>query len=56
MEENIISTEEMISFIKDRLENLNISISKDLIDTILELQEEFLESKGLISIEYEDEY
>ena len=56
MEENIISTEEMICFIQDRLKALNISVSKQLIDTILELQEEFLDSKGLISIEYEDEY
>ncbi len=56
MEEAVISTKEMVNFIQSKLLDLNISISNDLIDTILELQEDFLESKGLISIEYDSEY
>ena len=53
MEEVTISVEEMIEFIYKRLGE---SISKDTIEIILELQEEFLDSKGLIQIEEEEIY
>lgn len=53
MEEITISVEEMIEFIYKRLGE---SISKDTIEIILELEEEFLDSKGLIQIEEEEIY
>jgi hypothetical protein len=53
MEEVTISVEEMIEFIYKRLGE---SISKDTIEIILELEEEFLDSKGLIQIEEEEIY
>ena len=53
MEELTISVEEMIEFIYKRLGE---SISKDTIEIILELEEEFLDSKGLIRIEEEEIY
>lgn len=53
MEEITISVEEMIEFIYKRLGE---SVSKDTIEVILELEEEFLDSKGLITIEEEDIY
>lgn len=53
MEELTISVEEMIEFIYKRLGE---SISKDTIEIILELEEEFLDSKGLIQIEEEEIY
>ena len=53
MEEVTISVEEMIEFINKRLGE---SISKDTIEIILELEEEFLDSKGLIQIEEEEIY
>ncbi|WP_173399945.1 hypothetical protein [[Clostridium] dakarense] len=55
MEENIISIEEMIDYIYEKSKLMSLSISIDKIKTILDLQEEFLDSKGLISIE-EDKY
>ena len=51
MKDITISTEEMIDFIYNRC---SINISKDYIKMILDLQEEFLTSKGLIEV-YEDE-
>ena len=53
MEEVTISVEEMIEFIYKRLGE---SISKDTIEIILELEEEFLYTKGLIQIEEEEIY
>lgn len=53
MEDVTISVEEMIEFIYKRLGE---SISKDTIEIILELEEEFLDSKGLISIEEDEIY
>lgn len=53
MEEVTISVEEMIEFIYKRLGE---SISNDTIEIILELEEEFLDSKGLIQIEEEEIY
>ena len=53
MEEVTISVEEMIEFIYKKLGE---SISKDTIEIILELEEEFLDSKGLIQIEEEEIY
>lgn len=53
MEEVTISVEEMIEFIYKRLGE---SISKDTIEIILELEEEFLDSKGLIQIEEDEIY
>ena len=48
-----ISIEEMIDFIHSRCA---VNISKDEIEMILDLQEEFLNSKGLIEIEEDDIY
>ena len=48
-----ISIDEMIEFIYKRLGE---SVSKDTIEVILDLQEEFLDSKGLISIEEDEVY
>ncbi|MGL5347600.1 MAG: hypothetical protein ACRDA3_09630 [Peptostreptococcaceae bacterium] len=53
MEEITISVEEMIEFIYKRLGE---SVSKDTIEVILELEEEFLDSKGLIQIEEDEIY
>ena len=53
MQEVTISIQEMIEFIYKRLGE---SISKDTIEIILELEEEFLDSKGLIQIEEEEIY
>ena len=51
VEDITISLDEMIDFI---YKNCNESLSKNTIKMILNLQEEFLDSKGLIVIE-EDE-
>ena len=48
MNDITISIDEMIDFIHKKLGE---SISKDTIEVILDLQEEFLDEKGLISIE-----
>lgn len=48
-----ISTIEMIEFIYKKS---NKSISKDIIELIISLQEDFLISKGLITIEEDDLY
>ena len=53
MQEVTISVQEMIEFIYKRLGE---SISKDTIEIILELEEEFLDSKGLIQIEEDEIY
>ena len=53
MEEITISVEEMIEFIYTRLGQ---SVSKDTIEVILDLEEEFLDSKGLIQIEEDEVY
>lgn len=53
MEDITISMEEMIDFIHKKC---GCSISKDNIELILELQEEFLDSKGLIEIEEDEIY
>lgn len=55
MNEPIISIEEMINYIHEKCRENGYDISKDMIDTILDYEEEFLNSKGLIEIEeYED--
>lgn len=53
MEDITISIEEMIEFIYNRCAG---NISKDDIEMILDLEEEFLSSKGLIEIEEYDLY
>lgn len=53
MEDITISIEDMINFIYNRCAN---NISKDDIEMILDLQEEFLASKGLIEIEEDELY
>ena len=53
MEDITISVEEMIEFIYKRLGE---SIPKDTIEVILELEEEFLDSKGLIQVEEDEIY
>lgn len=53
MEDITVSIEEMIEFIYNRCPG---NISKDDIEMILDLQEEFLTSKGLIEIDEDDIY
>lgn len=53
MEDITISIEEMIEFIYNRCTS---NVSKDDIEIILDLQEEFLSSKGLIDIEEDELY
>lgn len=53
MKDITISIEEMINFIYDRCAG---NISKDEIEIILDLEEEFLNSKGLIEIEEDEIY
>lgn len=53
MKDITISIEEMINFIYDRCAG---NISKDEIEMILDLEEEFLNSKGLIEIEEDEIY
>ena len=52
MQDITISVEEMIDFIYNRCAG---NISKDDIEMILELEELFLDIKGLISIDDEEE-
>ena len=53
MEDITVSIEEMIEFIHSRCAG---DISKDSIEMILDLQEEFLASKGLIEVEEDEVY
>lgn len=53
MEDITVSIEEMIDFIYNRCPG---NISKDDIEMILDLQEEFLASKGLIEVEEDELY
>ncbi|WP_297135182.1 hypothetical protein [Terrisporobacter sp.] len=53
MEDISVSIEEMIEFIHIRCAG---DISKDSIEMILDLQEEFLASKGLIEVEEDEVY
>ena len=53
MEDMTISLEEMLEFIYKRCAG---DITKDEIEMILDLHEEFLSSKGLINIEEDDIY
>lgn len=53
MEDIIISVEEMIEFIQNRCTS---NISKDDIEMILDLQDEFLTAKGLIEVEEDEIY
>lgn len=53
MEDMTVSIEEMIEFIYNRCAS---DISKDDIEMILDLQEEFLASKGLIEVEVDELY
>lgn len=53
MEDITVSIEEMIDFIYNRCAG---NISKDDIEMILDLQEEFLASKGLIEVEEDELY
>lgn len=54
MSEPIISVEEMINYIYEKCKENGYSISHDILEAILDYEEEFLDSKGLIEIE-EDE-
>ncbi len=51
MDEPIVSIEEMIAFIEKTSKSINKSLSREIIELVLELQEEFLSSKGLIGFE-----
>ena len=51
MEDITISLEEMIDYIYEKIKNTEPSISKYTISLILDFEEEFLDSKGLIQIE-----
>lgn len=53
MEDITISIEEMIDFIHSRCAG---NITKDEIEMILDLQEEFLASNGLIEVEEDEIY
>lgn len=53
MEDITVSIEDMIDFIYNRCAG---NISKDDIEMILDLQEEFLASKGLIEVEEDELY
>lgn len=53
MEDTTISVEKMIEFIYSKCSG---NISKNEIEMILDLQEEFLASKGLIEIEEDEIY
>lgn len=53
MEDTTISVEEMIEFIYSKCAG---NISKNEIEMILDLQEEFLDSKGLIEIKEDEIY
>ena len=53
MEDMTISIEEMIEFIYSKCAG---NISKDDIEMILDLQEEFLASKGLIEVQEDELY
>ena len=51
MDEPIVSLEEMITFIEETSKSINKPISRESIELVLDLQEEFLNSKGLIEFE-----
>lgn len=53
MEDITVSIEEMIEFIFNRCAG---NISRDDIEMILDLEEEFLSSKGLIEVEEDEVY
>lgn len=53
MDELTISIDEMINYIHKKCKE---SISKDTIAMILDFQEDFLESKGLIALEEDELY
>ena len=53
MEDITVSIEEMIEFIFNRCAG---NISRDDIEMILDLEEEFLSSKGLIEVEKDEVY
>ena len=55
MDEPIVSLEEMITFIEETSKSINKPISIESIELVLDLQEEFLNSKGLIEFEELDE-
>ena len=55
MDEPIVSLEEMITFIEVTSKSINKTISRESIELVLDLQEEFLNSKGLIEFEELDE-
>ena len=55
MDEPIVSLEEMITFIEDTSMSINKPISRESIELVLDLQEEFLNSKWLIEFEELDE-
>ena len=55
MDEPIVSLEEMITFIEETSKSINKPISRESIELVLDLQEEFLNSKGLIEFEELDE-
>ena len=55
MNEPIISVEEMINFIHDKCNENGYSISHEIIEVILDYEEKFLDSKGLIEIEDDED-
>jgi hypothetical protein len=55
MDEPIVSLEERITFIEETSKSINKPISRESIELVLDLQEEFLNCKGLIEFEEFDE-
>jgi len=55
MNEPIISVKEMINYIYEKCKENGYSISHETIEVILDYEEQFLDSKGLIKIEDDED-
>lgn len=55
MNEPIISVEEMINYIYEKCNENGYSIPRETIEVILDYEEEFLDSKGLIELEDDED-
>ncbi|HSQ90008.1 hypothetical protein [Romboutsia sp.] len=55
MNEPIISVEEMINYIYEKCKENGYSIPRETIEVILDYEEEFLDSKGLIELEDDED-
>ncbi len=56
MNQPVISIEEMINYIHEKCIANGYNLSHEAIEVILDYEEEFLDSKGLIEIEEDDIY